>query len=535
YLSDSKEFRKYTNDQKKALTEQQKIQSQKVSFIEKEIKTNKTLNSAQRAQLAEELKQAKIDLINFQEEVRELRGQLIQSEVDQTLNGIEKSTKKTESKLKDVSNKISMTEEDKDKVKYYSQQIKLIQQQQTEAKKYIKQLEAQKKAAKGFPDIQKQITEEIENWKDKQKDYNLELYNTKKSIKDVYKSLADEVVSIYKEMYEKMRDIELKAHQKATQDLIDEIDKTDDEAKFQRQLKEKQDSIQKLTNQINQYSLDDSEFGKSKVKELTEQLQKEQLDLDEFLKDRENSKRKESLQDQLEKDQDAINDKYDNLTNDERAFKDLEKKLMDGKITDISKQLNEFSKFINSNMESIGKSISNNLIDKLKEASNALSTVVKGNTTGKKVSSFASGGYTGTGLGAGKLAFLHDKELILNKTDTENMLETVKQVRNLSDNDLNNETPKWGQGGKLAALINKGITAIPSIIPNITQSSLSNSLIPNVKTTNLPPTTTVNSNGDKTINTPIIFNVDKLTGGETGARTMLETIKKEVIKLNGSM
>ena len=65
------------------------------------------MNAAQRAQLAEELKQAKIDLINFQEEVRELRGQLIQSEVDQTLNGIEKSTKKTESKLKDVSNKIS--------------------------------------------------------------------------------------------------------------------------------------------------------------------------------------------------------------------------------------------------------------------------------------------------------------------------------------------------------------------------------------------------------------------------------------------
>ncbi|AFJ61605.1 SPBc2 prophage-derived uncharacterized transglycosylase [Bacillus velezensis YAU B9601-Y2] len=115
------------------------------------------------------------------------------------------------------------------------------------------------------------------------------------------------------------------------------------------------------------------------------------------------------------------------------------------------------------------------------------------------------------------------------------MLKAVETVRELPDNDLNNETPKWGQGGKLAALINKGITSIPSIIPNITQSNLSNSLIPNVKTANLPPTTTVNSNGDKTINTPIIFNVDKLTGGETGARTMLETIKKEVIKLNGSM
>lgn len=36
-----------------------------------------------------------------------------------------------------------------------------------------------------------------------------------------------------------MRDIELKAHQKATQDLIDEIDKTDDEAKYQKSSKKR--------------------------------------------------------------------------------------------------------------------------------------------------------------------------------------------------------------------------------------------------------------------------------------------------------
>ncbi|MCY8301588.1 phage tail tape measure protein [Bacillus spizizenii] len=439
YLSDSKEFRKYTTEQKKALTEQQKIQNQKVTWIQKEISTNKSLNSAQKAQLKEELKQAKIDLINYQEEVRELQGQLIQSKVDETLNKIEKSSKQTESKLKDVDNKIQMTVVDEDKVKYYSQQVKLIQQQQTEAKKYIKQLEVQKKAAKGFPEIQKQITDEIENWKDKQKDFNLELYNTKKSIKDIYKSLADEVVSIYKEMYEKMRDIELKAHQKATQDKIDELDKTDDEAKYQKELKAKNQAIQETKDKINKLSMDDSDEAKAQVKDLEKQLQEQQEALDEFIKDRSNTKRKEALQDQLEKDQDAINDKYDNLTNDERAFKKIEDKLMNGKITDITKQLNEFSKFINSNMESIGKSISNNLIDKLKEASNALSTVVKGNTTGKKVSSFDTGGYTGTGLGAGKLAFLHDKELILNKTDTENMLQAVKEVRKLSNSDLEAE------------------------------------------------------------------------------------------------
>lgn len=431
YLSDSKEFRKYTNEQKKAVDEQRKIQQQKINWINKELKTNKKLNYAQRDQLREELKQAKLDLISLQDQVRELQGELIQSQVDQTLNNIEKSVKKTEAKLKDVDIKIQMTEDDNKKVKYYSQQVKLIQQQQTEAKKYIKQLEAQKKAAKGFPDIQKQITEEIENWKDKQKDYNLELYNTKKSIKDIYKSLADEVVSIYKEMYEKMRDIELEAHRKATQDIIDEIDKEDDEAKFQKSLKEKQDAIQETKDKISKLSLDDSDEAKAKLKDLDKQLQEQQQDLDEFLKDRENSKRKEALQDQLEKDEKSINTKYDDLVNDERAFKKLEDKLMNGKITDIAKQLNEFSKFINSNMESIGKSISNNLIDKLKEASKALNVVVAGNTTGKKVASFDVGGYTGTWGSSGRLAMLHEQELVLNKADTSNVLKIVELTRNI--------------------------------------------------------------------------------------------------------
>ncbi len=45
--------------------------------------------------------------------------------------------------------------------------------------------------------------------------------------------------------------------------------------------------------------------------------------------------------------------------------------------------------------------------------------------------SFASGGYTGEFNGA-RLAFLHQKELILNAEDTENMLNAVKTIRTLS-------------------------------------------------------------------------------------------------------
>ncbi len=539
YLNDSAQFRKYTNEQRKAVEAQQTIQTQKVSWINKELKQNKQLNAAQRDQLREELKQAKLDLISIKDQVYELQATIVQSKTDQILNNIDKSVKKTESKLKNVDIKIQTTEEDKDKVKYYSQQIKLIQQQQKEAAKYIKDLEKQKKAAKGFPEIQKQISDEISSWKDKQKDFNLELYQTKKSIKDIYKSLADEVVSIYKEMYEKMRDIELEAHRKATQDIIDGIDKEDDEAKFQKDLKDRQESIQKLLDQINQYALDDSEFGKSKVKELTEQMQKEQLDLDQFLKDRENSKRKEALQDQLEKDEKSINTKYDDLVNDERGFKDLEGKLMNGKISDINKQLSEFTKFINSNMESIGKSISNNLIDKLKEASNALGVVVKGNTTGKKVAAFDTGGYTGTGLGSGKLAVLHDKELVLNKTDTENMLKAVETVRDISQNDVP-FTPKWGSGQKLSsALTSVPTEAVKLAGANIVKSAASAiSIIPSAitKLTKAPQSTvmsTVSNDQGDVYN--LTLQIDKMVGDENGANSVMENIRRGLKQMKGKV
>ena len=46
-------------------------------------------------------------------------------------------------------------------------------------------------------------------------------------------------------------------------------------------------------------------------------------------------------------------------------------------------------------------------------------------------SSFDTGGYTGSWGKDGKMAILHEKELILNKEDTKNMLEAIKVLRNL--------------------------------------------------------------------------------------------------------
>ena len=60
---------------------------------------------------------------------------------------------------------------------------------------------------------------------------------------------------------------------------------------------------------------------------------------------------------------------------------------------------------------------------------------------------FATGGYTGNWDGTGKLAFLHQKELVLNAEDTENMLKTIEIVRTIAKSiDLNSAMMAQGLG-----------------------------------------------------------------------------------------
>ena len=69
------------------------------------------------------------------------------------------------------------------------------------------------------------------------------------------------------------------------------------------------------------------------------------------------------------------------------------------------------------------------------DAKNLINKVAEGSTkfTDKTVSAigFKTGGYTGTWGPEGKLAVLHEKELILNQDDTQNILSTVSLIREL--------------------------------------------------------------------------------------------------------
>lgn len=64
-----------------------------------------------------------------------------------------------------------------------------------------------------------------------------------------------------------------------------------------------------------------------------------------------------------------------------------------------------------------------------------LKTIIATTKNGNKGKSFATGGYTGewsNGDTEGRIAMLHQKELVLNKTDTENMLAAIQSIRDFS-------------------------------------------------------------------------------------------------------
>ena len=73
--------------------------------------------------------------------------------------------------------------------------------------------------------------------------------------------------------------------------------------------------------------------------------------------------------------------------------------------------------------------IYNDFMDKNKNSS--LFSLLK--MKGQVVSSFDTGGYTGSWGDSGRLAFLHQKELVLNAQDTANMLQMTNMVRELSE------------------------------------------------------------------------------------------------------
>lgn len=103
-------------------------------------------------------------------------------------------------------------------------------------------------------------------------------------------------------------------------------------------------------------------------------------------------------------------------------------------------------------------------VDK-KESENPASSDI----TAPSNSGYDTGGYTGSwGTSDGKLAILHQKELVLNAKDTENMLDAVNIIRDISNGiDLNSAVASNGLSGALASAVFAQAPAQDTIEQNV--------------------------------------------------------------------
>lgn len=427
----SKLYRNYLREEVGLLDQVEKKQKNKIKNLKDYYKKNKAdMDQATRDSINLMVDTAVAELAEIKNAIKEINKEIQQSNLDAYLAGFEKSDSKTSRQLRDIDDKIALTDEDNQKelLRLNDIRAKKLLEQRKAALNHIADLKKMRKELKGNAEALKQNSEEIQNYTDQVKDLNLELHDQKELMEQMYNDIADEYISAMKEAYEaeqtvklkqleKIRKAEEKAHTdkmklledegKKLDELYDkrlrEIDDKEDEDSYNKELTAKQKEAQEIQKKINKLSMDDSTWAKKERAALQEELASKEEEINDLIHDRNLDLRKQSLsdekdaldkslserqeaedeawtnrQEQLDEQEEALNLHYENLLNDERYWNQVRQDILNGDIQQYKDKLTEMGKFIAANSEDIGQSISNNIVDTLKGANEALSAITIG-------------------------------------------------------------------------------------------------------------------------------------------------------------
>ncbi len=372
------------------------------------------------AQQAKDVDDARSTLIQLEQDSLEIQKQLQQLYMDMIDSQLAEFDRIKESYEDDLA-KIDLIQkrEVSTSKQWLNQQVKkeeILAKQVAQEKKAIDFIKKQIKSNKDLNKAQKALLQ------DQLTDRYKTLYSLESNLLDERISMAETIIDTYKKG--------LEAQKKAAIDAIDEIikgiNKSADDESYKKKLEKAQKDRQEILDEIASLSLDDSDAAKKRISELQKQLQEQEESLFEMQEDRAREERIANLEEQKEE----IENKYDDLLNDERKFNKMRSDIINANTKEIRKELDKFYANIKANTKILGKSISNNLIDLINQANSYL-----GNKKNKpiKVASASEGGFTGTFSG-GKFLEVHEKELILSKQDTSNFLEALKVSREMFNN-----------------------------------------------------------------------------------------------------
>lgn len=377
--------------------------------------------SRELAQRAADLDKAKLDLIGYEQnmlstmdQIEELYFAIFESHLAQ----FDHAKDRLNRELSEID--YYQSRYDESSVEWMEQQIqreKVMKQQNKLHKDSIKFIEREIKSNKDLTRAQRMRLDDLLI------ERQVAMWELERDIMNERIKMSEVIIDTYKRSLEAQRDAALNSIDR----LMDEIDEKEREREYERRLKEQQQSRQEILDEIAQWSIDDSDSAKKRIRELTEQLQ----DLDEEIDDIQHDKRIEDRKDALQKERDQINSNYDDLLNDEEAFAKMRSDIIVGNTNNIQRRLNSFYKDVDSMTESLGKSIVKNLKRSIDQIN---SYIGSSDFTGVKIPHFNTGGRARVRSSSGGLAVVHDKEIILNNRDSDIFLTAIESAKELIGN-----------------------------------------------------------------------------------------------------
>lgn len=236
----------------------------------------------------------------------------------------------------------------------------------------IRLLEEMSEEVKDYPELHKQVTDEIKRWKEEHRQVTRDMHTNRKQYTDAFISSIKEIYRTQQRLAIEAIDKEYTEFEKMINKRLDLLDDEKDEEDYARDIENRQEALAELRNEIAQRMGDDSLQNQARLKELREELADQEDEYNRFVADKERERRREALQQELEdarevadERKEGINDMYDDMLNDQRKFNQIQEELMKGQVDKYKELYKDLTGFINENIQEIGKSASEGLLDSI--------------------------------------------------------------------------------------------------------------------------------------------------------------------------
>lgn len=414
----SQQWIKLQQEREAIIEKQMKHEQDAIKYMQQQINSNNKISHSAKSELQDGIIQRQAEVSRFQQQLNEIAFSVVEA----MMASFEKLKEKYESEFAKIdfqmANEVEFSNE---WVKLQVKKEKLMRDQKKHDEDAIKYIEKTIKNNKNLTAAQKEVLES--NLVSLTTSY----WQQEKAIQDERLKMADMLMDTYKKMYEEQK----KMATKAIDDLIAEIDKEASDEQYEKKLKEELEKRQKLMDEIAALSIDDSMAARSRLRDLQEELEKQNIAIDDMQDNRERDLRKEALNEEKEE----IANHYDEMINDERKFNDMRQDMLSSSVDGIKKQLETFNKWIKQNTDALGKSMTNSLIDQINTANKYI-----GNKDFKPIKPLSlKQGRTRLPMWGSEGRFLeaHEGEMVMNKKDTDNLLQVFKMNKDMLSNSKN--------------------------------------------------------------------------------------------------